>query len=70
MEEDEDDFYADAPYEDKNETAQAEPERDIKMQASDEEDEEEDEDSDDVRVYHTIRNIETVLMWLHRMCNS
>lgn len=48
MEEDEDDFYADAQHQNHGELAQQAPERDAKREPSDNEDEDEEEDSDDV----------------------
>jgi hypothetical protein len=50
MEEDEDDFYADAQNEGYDYPAQQPQERDIKMENSDNQDEDDEEDSDDVRI--------------------
>ena len=48
MEEDEDDFYADAQHQGYGDPAQEAPERDVKMEPSNNEDEDEEDDSDDV----------------------
>ena len=70
MEDDEDDFYADAQHQGYGDAAQEASGRDVKMEASENEDEDEEEDSDDVCLLSDRGDVEHILTILRRTSNS